>query len=254
MADVSCRISDDTSPSVPDRYHDSLPKHGINVSVLSTFKHSQLKECFFIKRPFLAIVNKEVSVYWGISDTSHGTELFRPSAIGIVTGLFALYIICCPQTVQKVGLYMIQSDKERFPVFFFGHLFLIIFFLCVFYLDIMMFCDESDCIHEWKSFLLHDKGDCIATTVTAEAMEKILCRRDREWACPFLVERTKPHQCRAFSWKFDVWAEDIFYGKFPDLANGRFTDHNAIKIFQQSMIDCPKYFGRQTLSGLIGLI
>ena len=148
VADVSCRISDDTSPSVPDRYHDSLPKHGINVSVLSTFKHSQLKECFFIKRPFLAIVNKEVSVYWGISDTSHGTELFRPSAIGIVTGLFALYIICCPQTVQKVGLYMIQSDKERFPVFFFGHLFLIIFFLCVFYLDIMMFCDESDCIHE----------------------------------------------------------------------------------------------------------
>lgn len=76
VADVSCRISDDTSPSVPDRYHDSLPKHGINVSVLSTFKHSQLKECFFIKGPFLAIVNKEVSVYWGISDTSHGTELF----------------------------------------------------------------------------------------------------------------------------------------------------------------------------------
>lgn len=114
--------------------------------------------------------------------------------------------------------------------------------------------DEHYRIHEGKVFFLHDKRDGVAATVTAEAMVQAFLRRDREGRCPFRMERTQPHQRRAFPFKADVRCEHVLYADAPDFGYGGFTDHRAVTFFQQSMMACPEYLGRDRFSGFIGLI
>ena len=105
-------ISDDASPFVSDRNHNALPEHGINATVFTALEHSKLKKDFFINPLCPAVLDECISVFRGITDSSDGTELFRPSAISVLTSFPAFVCHCHSQVFHKEALKMVKSDKE----------------------------------------------------------------------------------------------------------------------------------------------
>ena len=72
------------------------------------------------------------------------------------------------------------------------------FLVCVFYRNIIIFSYEPDRFDEGKILLLHNESDSVTATVTAEAVEQVPVWGHRERSGLLRMERTKPHQCRAF--------------------------------------------------------
>ena len=113
-------------------------------------------------------------VFRSIAYSCCGAELFRPSAISVITSHPAFIPHVCSQILQEVFLDAIQDNEQRLLVSGLGSLLIRLFFIYVLYEDIVVLCYELYSLPKRKVLLFHDKGNGITATVTTETVEKIL--------------------------------------------------------------------------------
>ena len=112
-------------------------------------------------------------VFRSIAYSCCGAELFRPSAISVITSHPAFISHVCSQILQEVFLDAIQDNEQRLLVSGLGSLLIRLFFIYVLDGDIVVLCYELYSLPKRKVLLFHDKGNGITATVTTETVEKI---------------------------------------------------------------------------------
>ena len=87
---------------------------------------------------------------------------------------------------------------------------------------------------------LHDKLNCIASTVAAEAVPQVLAWRHVKRRRFFAVEGAAAHIVCSLPLQFDVFAKNIDDREVFDPLHSVVANHIPRSLCQQSMIDCPE--------------
>ena len=141
---------------------------------------------------------------------------------------------------NEVFLHLFNGDEQRLTMLCIGDLLLATLRCHILHINAVTFGDFLDSSLKFDVLKLHDKLDCISSTVAAEAVPQVFAWRHIERRRFLAVEGAAAHIVCALPLQFDVFAENIDRREVFDPLHSVVANHISRSLCQQSMIDCPE--------------